>query len=97
MAVLIGLWHRLTLWICLSLFLLREVARPDHGLGFQFTMQKRPLSGSVPGPSWASLPKRPHLECGNEACPGGKKSPGGSVSTSSAESRRKGGHRVSAA
>ena len=58
--------------------------------GFQFTVQKRPLSGSVPGTSWASLPKRPHLESGNEACLGGKKSAGGSVSTSSAESRRKG-------
>ena len=33
MAVLIGLWHRLILWVCLSLFLLRGVARPDHGLG----------------------------------------------------------------
>ena len=33
MAVLIGLWHRLILWVCLSLFLLRAVARPDHRLG----------------------------------------------------------------
>ena len=36
MAILIGLWHRLTislLWVCLSLFLLRRVARPDYGLG----------------------------------------------------------------
>ena len=33
MAVLIGLWHRLILWVCLSLFLLNRVARPDHGLG----------------------------------------------------------------
>ena len=33
MAILIGLWHRLILWLCLSLFLLRGVARPDHGLG----------------------------------------------------------------
>ena len=36
MAILTGLWQRLSsslLWICLSLFLLREVARPDHELG----------------------------------------------------------------
>ena len=30
MAVLFGLWHRLILWVCLSPFLLKEVARPDH-------------------------------------------------------------------
>ena len=47
------------------------------------------MSGSVPGTIGASLPKRPHLESGNEARPSGKKSAGGSVSTSSAESRRK--------
>ena len=65
-------------------------ARPQTG--FQFTVQKRPLSGSVPGTSGASLPKRPHLESGNEAHLSGKKSAGGSVSTNSMESRRKGGH-----
>ena len=69
-------------------------ARPQTG--FQFTVQKRPMSGSVLGTSGASLPKRPQLESGNEACLSGKKSAGGSVSTSSAESRRKGGMRVSA-
>ena len=37
--------------------------------GFHFTVQKRPVSGSVLGTSGASLPKRPHLESGNEACP----------------------------
>ena len=58
--------------------------------GFQFTVHKRPMSGSVPGTSGASLPKQPHLESGNEAHP--KKSAGGTVSTSSTESRRKGGH-----
>ena len=58
--------------------------------GFQFTVQKRAMSGSVSGTSGASLPMRPHLESGNEAHPSGKKSTGGSVSTSSAESRRKG-------
>ena len=49
------------------------------------------MSGSVPGTSGASLPKRPHLESGNEAHQSGKKSASGSVSTSSAELRRKGG------
>ena len=53
--------------------------------GFQFTVQKRPMSGSVPGTSGASFPKWPHLENGNEACPHGKKSAGGTVSTSSTE------------
>ena len=36
MAILTGLWHRLSsslLWVCLSLFLLRGVARPVQGLG----------------------------------------------------------------
>ena len=60
--------------------------------GFQFTVQKRPMSGSVPGTSGASLPKRPHLESENEAHLSGMKSTGGSVSTSSAESRRKQEH-----
>ena len=60
--------------------------------GFQFTVNKRPMSGSVLGTSGASLPKRPHLESGNEACLHGKKSAGGTVSTSPTESRRKGGH-----
>ena len=59
--------------------------------GFQFMVQKGPMSRSVPGTSGASLPKRPHLDSGNEAHPSGKKSAGGSVSTNSAESRRKGG------
>ena len=59
---------------------------------FQFTVQKRPMSGSVPGTSGASLPKWPHLESGNGAHLHGKKSAGGTVSTSSTESRRKGGH-----
>ena len=59
--------------------------------GFQFTVQKRPVSGSVPGTSGAPLPKQPHLESGNEAHLHGKKSAGGAVPTSSTESRRKGG------
>ena len=47
-------------------------ARP--WIGFQFTVQKRPMSGSVLGTSGASLPKQPHLESGNEAHPSGMKS-----------------------
>ena len=46
----------------------------------------------MPGTSGVSLSKRPHLESGTEAHPSGKKSAGGSVTTSSAESRRKEGH-----
>ena len=49
---------------------------PKRG-GFQFTVQKRPISGSVVWTSGASLPKWPHLESGNEAYP--KKSAGGTV------------------
>ena len=49
------------------------------------------MSGSVLGTSGAPLPKWPHLESGNEAHLHGKKSAGGAVSTSSTESRRKGG------
>ena len=67
-----------------------EKARPQTG--FQFTVQKRPMSGSVPGTSGAFLPKWPHLESGNEARLHGKKSAGVTVSTCSTESRRKGGH-----
>ena len=95
MAILIGLWHRLILWLCLSHFLQRGVARPDHRLGSN-PQCRRPLSGSVLGTSGASLPKRPHLESGNEAHLSGKKSAGGSVSTSSTESRKIGGMGVGA-
>ena len=49
------------------------------------------MSGSVTGTSGESLPKWPHLESGNEARQHGKKSAGGTVSTSSTEPRRKGG------
>ena len=72
-------------------FPLRRGGKARPWTGFQFTVQKRPMSGSVPGTSGASLPKRPHLESGNEAHLSGKKSAGGTVSTSSAESRRKRG------
>ena len=88
MAVLISLWHRLTLGLSQSLPPKRDgKARP--WTWFNFTVQKRPISGALPGTSWASLPKSPHLESGNEAHPSGKKSAGGSVSTSSAETRKR--------
>ena len=88
MAVSTGLWHRLNnspSRVCLSLFHLREVAKPMPWPRFHFTLQKRP----VPGSSGASLAKRPHLESGTGTCPGGKKSAGGSASASSADTRRK--------
>ena len=89
MVVLIGLWHRLTLWVCLSLFLLRGVARPDHRLGSISQYRRDLCQGLCQGHRGASLAKRPHLESGNEAHLSGKKSAGGSVSTSSAGTRRK--------
>ena len=64
---------------------------------FHLIVQKRPMSGSVPGTSGASLPKRPHLESGNEACLSGKKPADGSVFTSSTETRTKEGMGVSIA
>ena len=63
-------------------------ARPQTG--FHFTVQMRPVPGPVLGSSGQSLTKRPHLESGNEAHPSGKKSAGGSVSASSADTKRKG-------
>ena len=59
-------------------------ARPQTE--FCFTVQKIP----VPGSGDAFLTKRPHLESVNEVHPSGKKSIGGSVTTSSADTRRKG-------
>ena len=73
-------------------FLPKRAGKARPWAGFQITVQKRPFSGSVLGTSGASLPKRPHLVSGNEAHLSGKKSAGGSVSTSSAESRKKEGH-----
>ena len=85
MSVLIGLWHRLIRWVCLSPFLLKGGGKARPQTGFQFTVQKRPMLGSVPGTSGASLPKWPHLESGNEVHLHGKTSAGGSVSTCSTE------------
>ena len=95
MAVLIGLWHRLILWVCLSLCLLRGVASPDHGLGSNSQYRRDLCLGMCQGLVGHLLPMRPYLESGNEAHLSGKKSAGGSVSTSSTESRRKGGMGVS--
>ena len=72
-------------------FPLKRGGKARPWTGFLFTVQKRPMSGPVPGTSGASLPKRPHLESGNEARPYGKKFAGGTVSTNSTESKRKGG------
>ena len=64
MAILIGLWHRVTislLWVYLSLFLPKRCGTSRPQTEFQFTIQKRPMSGSVPGPIGTSLAKRPHF------------------------------------
>ena len=45
MAILIGLWHRLILWVCLHLFLLKGVARPDHALGTNSQYRRDPCQG----------------------------------------------------
>ena len=91
MGILIGLWHRLFLWVCLSQFLLKGVARPDHRLCSNSQYRRDLCQGLCWGLVAASLPKWPHLESGNEAHLHGKKSAGSTVSTSSTESRRKGG------
>ena len=90
MAILIGLWHRLTLWFYLSLFLLRGVARPDHLLGSSSQYRRDLCQGLCQGLVGHLCLRGLTWECGNEAHPSVKKSAGGSVSTSSAESRRKG-------
>ena len=46
----------------------------------------------VPEPGSASLAKRPHLKSRFETHPGVKKSAGGSISASSTDARKKGGH-----
>ena len=93
MTVLIGLWHRLILWVCLSPFLLKGVARSDHRLGSNSQYRRDLCWGLCQGlVKRASLPKQPPLGSGNEAHLHGKTSVGGTVSTSSTESRRKGGH-----
>ena len=77
----------------LSPFLLKRVAKVRSWTGFQFTVQKRPVSGSGKGlVKRASLPKQPPLGSGNEAHLHGKTSAGGTVSTHSNESRWKGGN-----
>ena len=71
-----------------QIFLSKRDGKSRSQTEFHFTVQKRP----VPGSSCASLAKRHHLESGTETCPGGKKSAGGSVSASSVDVRKKGGH-----
>ena len=56
--------------------------------GFHFKVQKRPVPGCIA----PSLAKRPHLKSGNGACPSGRKSAGGNVSTSSTNARLEGVH-----
>ena len=77
MVVSSGLWHRLSNslpWPCLNLFHLRGVAKP----------------GPKPFHCAKETCARPHLESGTETHPSGKKSAGGSVSASSADTRRRG-------
>ena len=65
-------------------------ARPQTGSNSQY---RRDLCQALcQGLVGHLCPKWPHLESGNEAHLHGKKSAGGTVSTSSTESRRKGGH-----
>ena len=88
MAILTGLWQGpASVFYGLSQFFpSKRGGKTRPQTGFHFMVQKTPLSG-YSGPS---LAKKPHLESGNEACPSGKNSAGGSVFTSSANTRRKG-------
>ena len=52
MAILIGLWHRLTLWVCLNLCLQRGMARPDHGLGSISQYRRDLCQGLCQGLVW---------------------------------------------
>ena len=93
MAISTGLWHTLSnspLWACLTLYLL-EGWQSQAWPGFHFTVQKSP----VPGSGGASLAKRPHLQSWTENHLGGKKFAGGSVSTTPADTRRRGAVEVS--
>ena len=94
MAILTGLSHRLrksSMGLSQS-FPSKRGGKARPWIGFHFTVQKRSVPWSVPGSSVQPLAKRPHLETGNEAHPSDKKSAGGSVSTSSADARKKGVH-----
>ena len=94
MAISTGLCHRLSKS---SMGLAQSFPSKRGGKGRQwpgshFTEQKSP----VPGSSGASLAKRPYLESRTETHPCGKKSPDGSVSTSSTDTRSEGAMGVSA-
>ena len=94
MAVSTGLWHRLSNsppWACLKSFPSKRGGKARSLPGFHFTVKNRP----VPGSSGASLAKKLHLDSRTETHPGGKKSACGSVSASSADTRRKGAMGVS--
>ena len=85
MAILAGLWGRHSKQSSMSLsqsFPSKRGGKARPWTGFHFKVQKRSVPGSVPGSSGPPLAKRPHLETGNEAHPSGKKSAGGSISTS---------------
>ena len=75
--------------LCKS-FLSKRGGKIRPWTGFHITVQKRPVAESGLGSSGPSLAKRPHLESGNKNHPSGKKSAGGHVSTSSANTRGKG-------
>ena len=53
MAILIGLWHRLNLWVLSQSLPPKRGGKARPWTGFQFTVQKRPMSGSVLGTSGA--------------------------------------------
>ena len=61
------------------------MAKPNSRTGIHFIVQKR----TIPESTGASLAKRPHLESRIEACTGGRKFVGGSVSASSADAMKK--------
>ena len=89
MVISTGFWHRLSNsppWACFSLFPLRGVAKPGHSLG-SISLCKRSLYWGLVMPIWL---RGLTWESGTETYPGGKKSAGGSVSASSADTRRKG-------
>ena len=69
MAILIGLWHWLTLLVCLSPFLLRGVARPDHGLGSISKYRRDLCQGLCWGLVGHLCLNGLTLESGNEAHP----------------------------
>ena len=69
MAILIGLWHKLILWVLSQSFPPKRGGKcQTTGLGSISQCRRDLCQGLCQGPSGASLPKRPHLESGNDAC-----------------------------